>query len=176
MKISMKKIISFTLLAVMFCAFSEKAQAQAFEKGQKNFSIGVGYGYGLGANASVDVGISDLLSVGVIGAFSSRNYGYLLSSNYRVTYIGVGGRVAAHVGKYLKDIGIDENKIDPYIGAVGGFRAVRYNNLYSNYYGGAAAGLMLGGFVGARYYFKDKMAVYVEGGVPYSSVGISLKF
>jgi hypothetical protein len=174
--IIMKKLLSVTVLAVFCFIFSENVQAQAFEKGQKNFNIGVGFGYGLGANASFDVAISDLLSVGAVGAFSSRRYGYLLSSNYSVTYIGVGGRVAAHVGKYLKDLGIDDNKIDPYVGAVGGFRAVRYNDTYSSYYGGTSAGILLGGFVGARYYFKEKMAVYAEGGFPYSTVGISLKF
>ena len=172
----MKNLLLVAVLAVFSCIFSENAQAQAFEKGQKNFNIGVGFGYGLGANASVDVGISDLLSLGVVGAFSSRSYGYAFSSNYRVTYIGVGGRVAAHVGKYLKEVGINEDKLDPYVGAVGGFRAVKYNDTYSSYYGGSSAGLMLGGFVGARYYFKEKMAVYVEGGFPYSTVGISFKF
>lgn len=171
----MKKVLFVAVVAILSCVFSEKAQAQAFEKGQKNFSIGVGSGYGLGANASVDVGISDLLSVGVIGAFSSRSYGYVLS-DYRVTYIGVGGRVAAHVGKYLKELGINEDKLDPYVGAVGGFRAVKVGGAYSQYYTGTAAGLMLGGYAGARYYFKDKMAVYAEGGFPYSSVGISIKF
>lgn len=171
----MKNLLFVAVLAVFTCIFSENVQAQAFEKGQKNFNVGVGFGYGLGANVSFDVAISDLLSVGAIGAFSSRNYGYLLSSNYRVTYISVGGRVAAHVGKYLKDLGIDDNKIDPYIGAVGGFRTVKYNDTYSSYYSGTNAGLMLGGFVGARYYFKEKMAVYVEGGVPYSTIGLSFK-
>jgi hypothetical protein len=172
----MKKVLFVAVVAIFSCVFSEKAQAQSFQKGQKNFSIGVGSGYGLGANASVDVGVSDLLSIGVIGAFSSRSYGYLLSSNYRVTYIGVGGRVAAHVGKYLKEIGINEEKLDPYVGAVGGFRAVKVGGEFAQYYSGTSAGIMLGGFVGARYYFKDKMAVYAEGGFPYSSVGISIKF
>jgi hypothetical protein len=171
----MKKLLSVAVLAFSCFIFTQNTQAQAFEKGQKNFNIGVGLGYGLGANASFDVAISDILSVGVVGAFSSRSYGYVLS-NYRVTYIGVGGRVAAHVGKYLKEVGINEDKLDPYVGVVGGFRAVKYNDAYSSYYGGTSAGIMLGGFVGARYYFKEKMAFYAEGGFPYSTVGISLKF
>lgn len=172
----MKNVLSVIVIAILCCIFTENANAQAFEKGQKNFNIGVGFGYGLGANASVDVGITDILSVGAIGAFSTRSYGYYLSSNYRVTYVGIGGRVAAHVGKYLKDLGIDDNKIDPYIGVVGGFRTVKYNDTYSSYYSGTRAGIMLGGFVGARYYFKEKMGIYVEGGVPYSTVGLTLKF
>ncbi len=171
----MKKLFSIAVIAILCCSFVENTQAQSFAKGQKNFSVGVGLGYGLGANAAVDFGISDLLSVGVVGAFSSRSYGYLVN-DYRVTYIGVGGRVAAHVGKYLKEIGINEDKLDPYVGAVGGFRIVKSNSSYYSYYSGTSGGILLGGFVGARYYFKEKMAVYVEGGFPYSTVGISLKF
>ncbi len=171
----MKKLLTIALFTISCLLYSESIQAQSFEKGQKNFSVGVGAGYGLGVNVGVDYAISDLLSIGAIGAFSSRSYGYVLS-NYRVTYLSVGGRAAVHFGKYLKEIGINEDKLDPYIGAVGGFRTVKYNDTYSSYYSGAAAGIMLGGYVGARYYIKEKLAVYAEGGVPYSSLGISLKF
>lgn len=47
--------------------YSENIHAQSFEKGQKNFSVG----YGIGANATVDYGVSDLISIGIIGAVSS---------------------------------------------------------------------------------------------------------
>ncbi len=172
----MKKIFTLSIVITLCFLFSENINAQAFEKGQKNFSIGVGVGYGLGANAALDYGISDVLSVGVIGGYSSRSYGYLSSFNYRVSYIGVAGRVAAHFGKYLKEVGINEEKLDPYIGAVGGFRTVNYSDAYSSYYSGRNAGIILGGVLGARYYIKDKIALYVEGGVPYSTAGISIKF
>lgn len=172
----MKKLLTVAILTTLCFLYSENINAQTFEKGQKNFSIGVGVGYGLGANAAVDYGISDVLSIGVIGGYSSRSYGYLSSFNYRVSYIGVAGRVAAHFGKYLKEVGINEEKLDPYIGAVGGFRTVNYSDDYSSYYSGRNAGIILGGVLGARYYIKDKIALYVEGGVPYSTAGISIKF
>lgn len=173
----MKKSLTVAILTTLCFSFSEHANAQVFEKGQKNFSVGVGAGYGIGANATVDYGISDLISVGAIGAVSSYNYGYgLLGSNFRLTYIGVGGRVAAHLGKYLKEIGINEEKLDPYIGAVGGVRLARYSSDYSTIYNEANVRPMIGGFIGARYYFKEKMAIYAEGGTPYSSLGISIKF
>ena len=171
----MKKLFTVAVLTILCFLYSESINAQAFEKGQKNLSIGVGAGYGLGVNVGVDYGISELISIGAIGAFSSRNYGYLFD-DYRVTYISFGGRAAVHFGKYLKEIGINEDKLDPYVGAVGGFRTVKYNDAYYSYYSGTRAGLMLGGYVGARYYLKDKIAIYAEGGVPYSSLGISLKF
>jgi hypothetical protein len=176
-KIIMKKLFTVAVLTTL-CFFSvEKINAQAFEKGQKNFSVGVGAGYGIGANATVDYGVSDLISVGIIGAVSSYSYGYgLLGSNFRLTYIGVGGRGAVHFGKYLKEIGINEEKLDPYIGGVGGVRLARYSSDYSSFYTEANVRPMIGGFLGARYYFKEKMAVYAEAGTPYSSLGISIKF
>lgn len=173
----MKKLLTVSVMAI-FCLFnSESANAQSFKKGQKNFSIGVGAGYGLGANAAVDYGISDLLSVGLIAGVSSYSYGYgLLGSNFRLTYIGVGGRGAVHFGKYLKEIGVNEEKLDPYIGVIGGVRLARYGSDYASYYTDSNVRPMIGGFLGARYYFKEKMAIYVEGGSPYSTLGISIKF
>lgn len=173
----MKKLLSFLFITALCFLYSENIHAQSFEKGQKNFSVGVGAGYGIGANATVDYGVSDLISIGVIGAVSSYSYGYgLLGSNFRLTYIGVGGRGAVHFGKYLKEIGINEEKLDPYIGGVGGVRLARYSSDYSSFYTEANVRPMIGGFIGARYYFKDKMAIYAEAGTPYSSLGISIKF
>jgi len=173
----MKKLLTVALLIISCLLYSESTQAQSFEKGQKNFSVGVGAGYGIGANATVDYGVSDLISIGIIGAVSSYSYGYgLLGSNFRLTYIGVGGRGAVHFGKYLKEIGINEEKLDPYIGVVGGVRLAKYSSNYSTYYSEANVRPMIGGFIGARYYFKEKMAVYAEAGTPYSSLGISIKF
>jgi hypothetical protein len=173
----MKKLLSISFVIIACFFYSENTNAQSFEKGQKNFSVGVGAGYGIGANATVDYGVSDLISIGIIGAVSSYSYGYgLLGSNFRLTYIGVGGRGAVHFGKYLKEIGINEDKLDPYVGVVGGVRLAKYSSNYSSYYTDADLRPMIGGFIGARYYFKEKLAIYAEGGTPYSSLGISIKF
>jgi hypothetical protein len=171
----MKKTISIFGLLMLSCVFSITANAQAFQKGTKNLSIGVGSGYGLGLNAGVDIGISDLVSVGAIGAFSSRNYGYL-TNDYRVTYVGIGGRAGVHFGKYLKDLGIDEDKFDPYVGLTAGFRTVKVGGTYSQYYSGVNGGIFFGGYGGVRYYFKEKLGIYAEGGFPYSSLGLTIKF
>ncbi len=173
----MKKLLTITILTTICFLYLENVNGQVYRKGQKNFSIGVGAGYGLGANAAVDYGISDLISVGIIAGVSSYSYGYgLLGSNFRLTYIGVGGRGAVHFGKYLKEIGINEEKLDPYIGVIGGVRLARYGSEFSTYYTGSNVRPMIGGFLGARYYFKEKMAIFAEGGSPYSTLGISIKF
>jgi hypothetical protein len=172
----MKKLLTLTAVAILYCIFAENTQAQAFQKGTKNLNVGLGLGYGVGLNASFDVGVHELVSVGVGGAFSSRNYGYLVN-DYRVTYIGLGVRGAVHIGKFVNEaLSIDDSKFDPYVGLAGGFRIVNYNDAYSNYYGGAAAGIYFGGYAGARYYFKDKLGVYAEAGFPYTSLGVTFKF
>lgn len=172
----MKKLLTLTAVAILCCIFAENTQAQAFQKGTKNLNVGLGLGYGVGANASFDVGVHELVSVGVGGAFSSRSYGYL-SGRFRTTYIGVGVRGAVHIGKFVNEaLSIDDSKFDPYVGLAGGFRIVDYNDAYSNYYGGAAAGIYFGGYAGARYYFKDKLGVYAEAGFPYTSLGVTFKF
>ncbi|MBA4851911.1 hypothetical protein [Emticicia sp. BO119] len=173
----MKKLLTITAVAMLCCIFAENTQAQAFQKGTKNLNVGLGLGYGVGLNASVDVGIHELISVGAIGAFSSRNYSYYLADNFRVTYIAIGARGAVHIGKFVNEaLSIDDDKFDPYIGLSGGFRMVKYNDAYSTYYGGTSAGIFFGGYAGARYYFKDKLGVYAEAGFPYTSLGITLKF
>lgn len=171
----MKKSLTIFVLAILCCVVSEKVQAQAFQKGTKNFSVGLATGYGLGLNAGVDFGVTDLISVGVIGAFSSRNYGSIVN-DYRVTYIGIGGRAGFHFGKYLKDIGMNDDKFDPYAGLVVGFNSVKVGGAYSQYYSGTNSGLLFGGYGGIRYYFKEKLGVYLEGGFPYSSLGVTIKF
>jgi hypothetical protein len=88
--------------------------AQGYTKGTKNLNVGAGFGYGLGLNASADVGITDVVSVGAVVGVSRRSYG-LIGYKWSVNYLVVGGRVAAHVGKYLKEpLSLDTDKFDPY--------------------------------------------------------------
>jgi hypothetical protein len=172
----MKKLLTITAVAILCCIFAENTQAQAFQKGTKNLNVGLGLGYGVGLNASFDVGVHELISVGAVGAFSSRSYGYF-SGRYRTTYIGLGVRGAVHIGKFVNQaLSIDDNKFDPYVGIAGGFLMVNVNDAYSTYYGGRGAGILFGGYAGARYYFKEKLGVYAEAGFPYTSLGVTFKF
>lgn len=167
----MKKLLFTVCMLVAL-----QSMGQGFEKGTKNFNLGVGAGYGIGVNASLDVGIHEIVSVGLVGSFSTRSYG-VLGYNWRTNYIAAGARVAAHIGKYInKPLGIAESKLDPYFGLSGGIRRVSYNDTYSSYYDGATNGIFIGGFVGARYALKSNLGVYAEAGTPFSSVGITLKF
>ncbi len=172
----MRKLLTTTAVAILCCIFAENTQAQAFQKGTKNLNAGLALGYGIGINASVDVGIHELISVGAVGAFTTSNYGYGYG-HFRRNSIAFGVRGAVHIGKFVNEaIGIDDNKFDPYVGVTGGFRIVKYDDAYSNFYSGVGTGIIGGAYAGARYYFKEKLGVYAEAGFPYTSIGVTLKF
>jgi hypothetical protein len=163
------------ILLFLFSSVCFFSQAQSFEKGTKTVNLGLGLGYGgLGILGSIEVGLVDDVSVGLLGGITRRNYGYF-GSNYGVNYIVVGGRASYHINKILKEFDISVDKLDPYVGVTAGFRGVTYDNGYSGY-NGVNAGLMFGGYIGARYQLKDKLAVMAEVGAPFSSAGITFKF
>lgn len=170
----MRKLLTTTAVAILCCIFAENTQAQAFQKGTKNLNVGLGLGYGIGLNASVDVGVHELISIGAIGGYNSRNYAF---GDFRISSIGLGVRGAVHLGKFVNEaIGVDDNKFDPYVGVMAGYRMVRYNDSYSSFYSGNSSYIMGGGYAGTRYYFKEKLGVYAEIGWPYTSFGVTFKF
>ena len=160
-----KLILTFALFGITFLT-----KAQVFEQGGKNANIGLTTGYGLGVFASVDYGYTDVISLGVSGSFSSKNYGSILN-DFRVNYLTINARGAAHLGKFIKS-----DNLDLYVGVSPGYRNVSIKNEYSSYYGGADGGVYLGLFAGGRYKLNDKLTFYVEGGTPISSLGLSFKF
>lgn len=169
----MFKISGIFLFLLSSVCFS--AQAQSFGKGTKTANLGLGLGYGgLGVLGSVEVAVVDDVSVGLVGGITRRNYGYY-GSNWGVNYIVIGGRASYHFNKILKEFDVSVDKLDPYIGVTAGFRGVTYDDGYSGY-NGVNAGIMYGGYIGARYQLKDKLGVMVELGAPFSTAGITFKF
>lgn len=169
----MYKITGILLILLSSICFS--SQAQSFEKGTKTANLGFGVGYGgVGILGSVEVGLVDDVSVGVVGGVTRRNYGYF-GSNYGVNYFAVGGRASYHFNKILNEFDVNIDKLDPYVGVTVGFRGVTYANGFSGY-SGVNAGIMYGGYLGARYQLKDKLGVMAELGAPFSSAGVTFKF
>jgi hypothetical protein len=128
----------------------------------------------LGVLGSAEVGLVEDVSVGVFGGVTRRNYGFF-GTNWGVNVIAAGGRGSYHFNKILKEFDISVDKLDPYLGAMLGFRAIAYNRGFSGY-NGVNAGLLYGGYLGARYQLKDKLGVMVELGAPFSTVGVTFKF
>jgi hypothetical protein len=164
------KILKITCLFLLSVSISF---AQKFEKGTKAVNLGVGYIYGLGVAGSAELGVVDDVSVGVIAGFSRYSFGYAFS-NYSSNYLLVGGRGSYHLGTILAGAGIKLDKIDPYIGVSAGFQKYFYGGDLS-YYAGRTGNIFLGGHGGVRYQYKEKLGFFVEGGTPFSTIGITFK-
>lgn len=164
----MKKLA--ILLIIGFLAIPYLGYSQAFMKGTKTVNLGVNTGYGIGLVGSVEAGVNDNVSAGVIASFSGRGYG-----GYRYSYLVLGARGSYHLGTILEDAGVNMDKLDVYLGLTAGFRSVRNSFDYIGY-NGAGTGIYIGGHGGVRYQLNDKLGVYLEGGYPLSSAGITFKF
>jgi hypothetical protein len=167
----MKKVI-LSLSFVLICAIT--SFSQSFAKGTKTINLGLNTGYGLGIVGSAEVGVNDQISAGLMAGFSRRTYGYL-SNDFSYTYLVVAARGSYHLGKVLSDAGLNMDKLDPYLGAAVGFRNVSYGGSGFSTYGGVNSGLYLSGYGGVRYQLKEKLGLYVEGGWPLSSIGVTFK-
>jgi hypothetical protein len=164
------KTLASTILIFLI---STNLYAQKFAKGSKVVNLGVGYIYGPGVAASAEFAVADDISVGAVAGFSRYSFGYL-ASNYSSNYILIGGRGSYHLNTILSDAGVKLDKFDVYIGLSGGFQKYIYTGDLS-FYAGRTGNIFIGGHGGIRYQFKEKLALYAEGGSPFSTVGISFK-
>jgi hypothetical protein len=183
----MKKIILLSAFVVAF--FTGMAQNPIFVKGDKVVNIGLGLGSGLGTyykmsippiSLSAEYGILDgLLEKGSVGVgaylgFSSYKYDWGYTVTSKTTHIYVGPRGAFHY-PFM-------DKLDTYAGLSFGFRYYRWKydsditDLGSNY-NENSLGIYSYWFVGARYYFTEKLAAMAElgYGITYLNIGIALK-
>jgi len=159
----------------------------AFDKSDKIFQLGVGMGYGgiYGSSTippisgTFEKGYNENISLGGFVAYASSEETYdFFGEEYgwEYSYIGVGIRSAYHYGLF------DSEKIDTYAGLTLGYNLVSVSEINSAYGGSASASgsfLLLGGFMGLRYFFTPKIGVYTElgyGGLGNATVGLSLKF
>lgn len=160
----MKNLLTIATTVVVLCFFTHQIHAQAYQQGRQTLNAGLAIGYGTGLSASYDFGVHEFISVGAIGAFTTRNF---IGTDR--TSFGLGARGSVHLGSFINDpLGIDNDKFDPYAGLLVGFRTENYVNSYTR----GLVGLYLGG----KYYFQEKLGVYVELGAPYTSLGVTFKF
>jgi len=181
----MKKISLSIFVAIMIIA-QVSAQEPTFSKGDKVLNLGVGFGTALYVgsyykmqvppiSASFEYGIKDgILEKGSIGVG-----GYLGFASYKYEYSGWGWKysniiIAARGTFHYPFV----EKLDTYLGVLLG-----YDIVSSKEFGtpvgsaGTSSGLAYSGFIGARYYFKEKFGVMAElgYGITYLNVGIALK-
>jgi len=187
----MKKVV-ITLFAA-FLAFNLSAQDNMFTKGEKVLNLGIGFGGGYYSSyssgyskipflsAAVDVGIIDgVLDVGSVGVggyigYSSAKWESGYNYGWKESNFIIGPRGTFHYP--LVD------KLDTYAGILLGYQSVSWKEtgdwgIYTGYAGGSS-GIYFSGFVRARYYFTESLAVMLElgsGGLALANVGVSFKF
>ncbi|MBV5312288.1 MAG: hypothetical protein JZU47_03270 [Prolixibacteraceae bacterium] len=183
------KLKSLFLAVLLSCGFL-LANAQVVEKGDKVVNLGLGLGSalysGVGYKGSVpplsgslEVVIKDDLFEGK-GALGVG--GYLGYSAYKWEYSGWGWKYSNIIigpRGYLHYNLID--KLDTYVGAMLGYNIAtskEFGNSIPGYdYSASSGGVIFSGFVGARYFFNDKVAGMVElgSGIAYLNIGVALK-
>lgn len=157
-KFILLKNMKTTILTIAFFALSAPLFAQyALPKGNSQVNVGVGLsGWGVPIYLGFDYGVHKDISLG--GELSYRSYknnwGPL---EYKHNIIGISGNGNYHFNSVL---GIPKNW-DFYAGLNLGFYSWSSPNAYK---GPNNSGIGLGGQVGGRYYFSDKLGVNLEFG------------
>ena len=198
--------IKSLLIAVLFASGFFLANAQVVENGNKILNLGVGLGNALYSgggytgsvppiSGSLEVVIKDDLFDGK-GALGVG--GYLGYAAYKWAYSGLVYGAMEKSASMVESSGIDygwkysniiigprgylhynlvEN-LDTYIGAMLG-----YNIVSSKWYGtgtsigtASSGGVIFSGFIGARYFFSEKLGGFVElgSGIAYLNLGVAI--
>lgn len=162
-----KQIITF---AFLFFASLIYAQAPV-GKGESQLNAGFGLSsWGLPVYIGLDYGVHPDISVGGELSFRSFNDDYA-NHTYNHSVIGISGNGNYHFNRVLE---IPRNW-DFYAGLNLGFYIWNSPN---DYQGSHSSGLGLGGQVGGRYFFNDKIGLNLEfgGGNAFSGGKLGLTF
>ncbi|HCY43614.1 MAG TPA: hypothetical protein DHV48_20130 [Prolixibacteraceae bacterium] len=160
------------LLIISLLLFSSLIFAQSpIAKGESQINAGVGLSsWGVPVFVGLDYGVHPDITVG--GELSYRSYGENFGGNhYNSSVIGISGNGNYHFNRILE---IPE-KWDFYAGLNLGFYIW---NSPDNYAGSHSSGLGLGGQIGGRYFFSDKIGINLEfgGGNAFSGGKLGLTF
>lgn len=166
----MKRI--FGVLILMLCVWG--ANAQSHKQGDLFVSGGIGfghYGYHARPGRAVNIGLPLILNVdyGIVNYVSIGGYGGALFKDNH-TAIGFGGRGSFHAWQMVNDL------------VAGDLKGDIFDIYVSIYSGGEISGLYrdrfrIGAILGARWFFKENIALMAEFGGPmsFANVGISLR-
>lgn len=169
----MKKTILITFILVTGLSLSQGSLG----KGGKQLNAGFGFSsWGLPVYLGLDFGVHEDITLGL--EFSYRRYRYKYKPyDYNHAVLGFSGNANYHFNRILS---LPE-KLDLYAGINIGFYHWIYDPDYYGYdYGSKTSGLGLGGQLGIRYFFTDKLAINLEGGggnaFSGGKLGITFKF
>ena len=178
----MKKVLFITVLAMLL---SSPTFAQQFQKGTSAINLGIGFGSALGGLGTGRPAISGSFEYGMweAGPGVISLGGYIGNTGYRYSsegytqkwnYTVVGARSAYHLHAFET-----VPQLDPYAGLMIGYNIASYS-VTGGYEGPNTYGSGLGYslFLGARWFFTNNIAVFVELGYGVSAInaGVSFKF
>jgi outer membrane immunogenic protein len=160
------------LLIVLFLLFSSLIYAQSpIAKGESQLNAGVGLSsWGVPVYIGLDHGVHPDISIG--GELSYRSYSDKYANvDYNHSVIGISGNGNYHFNRVLE---IPKNW-DFYAGLNLGFYIWNSPN---DYQGSHSSGLGLGGQIGGRYFFTNKIGINLEfgGGNAFSGGKLGLTF
>ena len=182
----MKRILLISMLLVITVSLS--FSQMAYKKGDQVISLGLGLGgfagayggsSGIALSGGYEYGIHENISLGGIVGYSSSSEDFGGGYGWKYTYILIGARGAYHLDLLHKD------NIDTYGGILLGYNIVssKATGVQSNIFGfgtasASASYMLIGVFIGGRYYFSPNLAAQVElgYGVGILNVGIAYKF
>lgn len=187
----MKKL--FTILLVSMLSLSVvQAQESMFDLGDNVVSLGIGFGSSLYSGTYYSSGVppvsiafehgilDEILEKGVIGIGGALGY---TSYKYRYDYFG-GTWGWNYSTFYFGALGSFHypllDKLDTYAGIGLGYRILttkEYGDIPGTEYSGASGGFQFAAYIGARYYFTDNLAAFLQLGysIAYVNLGISIK-
>jgi hypothetical protein len=177
----MKDRILCILSLLILCWPAEDTHAQNHTAGDFIVNAGVATGgyrrygnytkFSLPVVLSAEYGINDELSAGPFITYSRFKYGGVRSYSYSWHVINVGGRVSYRFIPLLEQL-LERDITIPNLDVYASFMMGYENVVYRSQEGPRPAGatqlknrLRLGPSLGARYYLKDNIAVFLETGV-----------
>jgi len=174
----MKKVLTLAALtALLIFAGTNKTFAQAYQKGSNMLNVGLGigaFGGGLGLIGSFEHGFTDAISGGAILGYSSSSESGIYSYGYRV--LTIGARASYHFTELLN---INNDKLDLYAGAGLAYRNYSYkDNSFLAGYNPRSSRVTPIFHAGVRYFFKENIGVWAEGGYSVAALqgGVVFKF
>lgn len=175
----MKKLAVLLLLVAVMAGM---ASAQGYEMGKTSVGPLLGIGpNGLAIGGQGEYGFNKNISIGGLVSYSSKSEKYdywYYSYTWKLTYITIGAQGNYHFKP--------AQQFDPFVGLIVGYDIVSatvewddptYESYYGNSVGAAASELVIGGNIGANYYFNKGMAGVARVGYPfYISAGVNFVF
>lgn len=180
-----KKITKLFVAVALMAGISVSASGQAYKQGDKQLNVGLGLGSTLSGSGftsvvppigiSFEYGLKEKISVGGYLGYSSASYeAFAWKWNY--SYVIIGARGSYHFAT--------SDKLDPYAGLLLGYNAASVSITKPAGYTGpelksaSAGGVVIGGHIGARYYFTEKIGGFAElgYGIAYLTIGLTSKF